>query len=166
PGSGGGPPTRPSGPAAPGADAGLLSVRRGDDLALTVPLPDGAAGRGPAGPLDRIRTARRRRSVVLGPAVARADAWRFHGCAGAPAAALDCRTAVGAGIRGGSGRGRHGATGVFLRGLVLAEERPGPGGPLPRAAPVGRLLAARAPPPARSRRPAEPTGSPRPRRRC
>lgn len=124
--------------AVPGADAGLLTAQRGNDLVLIVPLPEpergGGTRQGPTGPLDRIRTALRGRTAALGPAVAPDDAWLSLQCA---RAALDRRTAAGAGAGGGlSGAGLPGGD------FVLAEEELGELHLL-RAAPVGRLLAAR-----------------------
>ncbi|MEU2510112.1 helix-turn-helix domain-containing protein [Streptomyces sp. NPDC007863] len=142
----------------PGADAGLLAAQRGNDLVLIVPLPEpergGGTRQGPAGPLDRIRTALRGRTAALDPAVAPDDAWLSLQCA---RAALDRRTAAGAGAGGGpsgtglpggglSGAGLPGGglSGAGLPGgdFVLAEEELGELHLL-RAAPVGRLLAAR-----------------------
>ncbi|MFE5796486.1 helix-turn-helix domain-containing protein [Streptomyces sp. NPDC056503] len=115
--------------AVPGADAELLTVQRGNDLVLIVPLPGPGAGvearAGSGGPLDRIRAALRGRTAALGPAVVPDDAWLSLQCA---RAALDRRAGAGAGVPGGD--------------LVLAEEELAELHLL-RAAPVGRLLAAR-----------------------
>ncbi|NML54697.1 PucR family transcriptional regulator [Streptomyces sp. R302] len=135
--------------AVPGAETGLLSARRGNDLVLIVPLPEphGDAGEGQAGPLGRIRTALRGRTAALGPAVTPDDAWLSLQCA---RAALDRRTGTGmgagagavAGLGAGVAAGAAAGVGLFGGEFVLAEEELGELHLL-RAAPVGRLLAGR-----------------------